>query len=181
MDRLEAYKIDLKGMQADVETRQLQCDDAYFEAVEATEVKHGNVQATATIRQTAGAFELSMQFAGEVEVQCDRCLEPMPQPVEGEATLRVKLGDEDADDGELIVVNEADGTLDFSWLLYEQIALQIPIRHVHPDGQCTGPLADALNQGGNGNQSETADGEDGEPQATDPRWDALKQLLTTNK
>ena len=42
-------------------------------------------------------------------------------------------GDEYDDDGEMLTVPITEGTLDVSWLLYEFIALQIPMRHVHAE------------------------------------------------
>ena len=55
------------------------------------------------------------------------------------------------------------------WYLYEMVALEIPIRHVHPEGECNAEVMNRLN------------GADKERQ-TDPRWAALEQLKTkTNK
>ena len=60
----------------------------------------------------------------------------MQQPVEATRTMKAKLGDEYDDDGELVIVPYTEGTLDVAWLMYEFIALEIPMRHVHADGQC---------------------------------------------
>lgn len=179
MERLDAYKINLKAMLGGVETRSLVADDEFFKAVQGPEIQCGTVNVELTVREVAGAFKASFTFSGEVEVICDRCLEPMMQPVNGEAELCVKLGETYEDDGDIIQVAEEDGILDLSWQVYEQIALQIPIRHVHPDGECKSDMQSVLFEHEAGRQSETTT-EDGsaEDAPTDPRWDALKKLLS---
>lgn len=180
MEKLDAYKIDLKGLASDAECRSLVADDEFFSVVQGKEIQFGNVQVEMQVRPTAGSFKVGLQFQGEVQVLCDRCLEPMMQPVEGEAELSVKLGETYEDDGDIIVVPEDDGVLDISWQVYEQIALSIPFRHVHADGECDGEMAEALQR------HEASEAQDGEvensqdEQPTDPRWDALKKLISTN-
>ena len=175
MEKLDAYKINLNVLRSDPESRSLRADDEFFSRVQGNEIQHGDVSVEMQIRPTSGVFVVSFQFKGEVEVVCDRCLEPMMQPVEGEAELRIKLGAIYEDDGELIVVPEDEGIADISWQVYEQIALQIPLRHVHPDGECEAGMQDVLSR-----HESVEDANSGEPQATDPRWDALKQLISTN-
>ena len=61
-------------------------------------------------------------------------------------------------------------------MIYDTIALEIPLRHVHPAGQCNKEMAAKL-------RSHTADADleetdnDEEDTGSDPRWDALKNLL----
>ena len=165
MEKQDAYKLDLKGMLDDVVTRSLVADDDFFAAVQGDAIQHGHVALQVQVRRGEETFDLALQFQGEVEVSCDRCLEPMLQPVEGEALIKVRLGD-----------TYEDGILDFSWLVYEQIALQIPLSHVHPDGECDEAMRNVLMQ------HEAHDGESPEEveRATDPRWEALRKLISTN-
>lgn len=139
--------------------------DDFFSAVHGPEIERGRVDVVLRVKRTSEAFDLDFQFEGEVEAECDRCLETMNLPIHGECSLRAKLGEEDDDDGELITVAESSGVLDLSWHLYEMIALEIPIRHVHPDGECNAKVMDCLN------------GVDKEKQ-TDPRWAVLEKLKT---
>lgn len=176
MEKQDAYKLDLKGMLDDVVTRSLVADDDFFAAVQGDAIQHGHVALQVQVRRGEETFDLALQFQGEVEVSCDRCLESMLQPVEGEALIKVRLGDTYEDDGDTVVVPEVSGILDFSWLVYEQIALQIPLSHVHPDGECDEAMRNVLMQ------HEAHDGESPEEaeRATDPRWEALRKLISTN-
>jgi len=144
MEKLNQFVINLASQTATSEVYQWTLDDAFFKAVGATEVQRGSVDATLTVKRTSGAFELTFRFRGIVILPCDRCLEDMEQPVDAERTMRAKLGEEYDDDGELLTV-PYDGRLNVAWHFYEFIALEIPLRHVHPDGQCAGNVEEILN------------------------------------
>lgn len=174
MDKLNEYKIDLKGMQTEVGTYTLLADDDFFTAVQGPEIQHGHVSVTLTVHATSGAFELDFHLEGSVQVICDRCLEEMTQPIAADCLLKVKFGEEYLDEGDdLITIPEDDGTIDLSWHVYEFIALQIPIRHVHPDGECSAEMQESLSEHWAGEEIQSEE----ETTATDPRWDELKKLL----
>ena len=169
MDRVDGYKVDLKGMTEDAVSHRWHLTDDFFSAVHGPEIETGQVDVALRVKRTSETFELDFSFEGAVNVECDRCLELMSQPIQGECSLKVRLGEEDDDDGELITVAENPGVLDLSWHLYEMLALEIPIRHVHPEGECNAQVEQALN----GAEHE---------KHIDPRWAALEQLKTkTNK
>lgn len=163
-----AYTINLRDQQTAVQTYEWKVDETFFSAIEDAQIQEGTVAVTLEVERLAAAsYDLHFSLKGLVTVECDRCMEPMSQPIEGEATLRVKLGEEDSDDGDIITIPEERGTLDLQWHIYEQIALQVPLRHVHPEGECAGELDEAL-------KDYAARTEENE---TDPRWDALKGVL----
>ena len=58
--------------------------------------------------------------------------------------LNVKLGAEYADEGETIIVAENDGMIDVSQFIYEFIALSLPMKLVHEEGQCDEAMMAAL-------------------------------------
>ncbi|MBQ8050555.1 MAG: DUF177 domain-containing protein [Bacteroidaceae bacterium] len=136
MERSKQFVINLRDQKADKAEYGWTVDDDFFRQVGATEVQRGLVEVTLTVRRTSGAFELTFGLKGHVVLPCDHCMEDMQQPIEAEQTLKVKLGDQYDDDGELVTVAYADGTLDVAWHLYEMIALEIPLRHVH--AECDG-------------------------------------------
>ena len=82
-------------------------------------------------------------------------------------------------------MSEDNGILDLSWLLYEQIALAIPIKHVHAPGKCnvvmTEKLSELLPYGNSDDEEWSAarssdeDNDDGDNNI-DPRWSALLKL-----
>ncbi len=168
----DIYTINLREQQTPVASYQWTVGDDFFAATEDAQIQQGTVNVELQSKQLAGGqYDLFLNLEGEVTVPCDRCLEPMRQAIKGSATLRVRLGDQDSDDGEVIEISEARGTIDLRWHVYEQIALSLPLRHVHPDGECPGDAADTLAR-------YAAPDEDAEAEQTaDPRWDALKGIL----
>lgn len=168
MEKLDSYKVDLKGMVAETVSFQWHIDDDFFSAVQGPEIQQGQLDVSLRVKQTSGVFELTFDIQGSVKVPCDRCLELMDQSVDTECTLKVKLGDRFEDDGDMVVVPEDEGVLNVAWNLYEFIALEIPMRHVHPHGEC--PLEEDF---------ESTEEETEKPM--DPRWEQLKKILDNNK
>ena len=167
MEKLDSYKVDLKGMSEGTVSYNWHVEDDFFSAVQGPEIQQGQLDVALRVKRTADAYELVFQLEGTVKVLCDRCLDWMDCPICAEHVLRAKLGDEFADDGDLIVVPAEDGTLNVTWNIYEFAALDIPLRHVHPDGECSQQMTAALDS--------LASAED-EEKPIDPRWAALKSL-----
>lgn len=184
MDVLGGYKIDLKNMRTDTEKFQFRLDDTFFDAVEGTLFRKGNVDVSLRVSKMTGAFELSFRIKGNVTVPCDRCLDDMEQEIDAESVLKVKLGDSYADEGDLVVVPFEDGTLNVAWHIYEFIALEIPMKHVHEPGKCNVAMMEALQ--GHSAVISGEDEDDGEEDAgredkpIDPRWNELKKILDNN-
>ena len=172
MCSLEQFKIDLKALAEDVTPLEWQLDDQFFSQLEGAQLQHGSVHVSGSIRKAVGFFELVLHSEGTVEVTCDRCLEPMAQPVGADQRLIVKLGTTFTDDDEVITVDENKPVLDTAWLIYEAVALAVPIRHVHQPGDCNVTMSEKLQQLSAARSSD-ADAED----TLDPRWQALKGLL----
>ena len=171
MCNLEQFKVDLKALTEEVTPLEWELDDQFFEQLEDAQLQQGSVHVSGSIRKAVGFFELELQSVGTVRVPCDRCLEMMDQPVEADLRLIVKMGSEYTDDDDVITVDEAHPVLDTAWLIYESIALAVPIQHVHQPGDCNVSMSEKLNELSAARSSD-ADAED----AVDPRWAALKGL-----
>ncbi len=163
MEKLNSYKVELKAMPGDTVSYQWHVDDDFFSAVQGPEIQQGQLDVALRVKQTAEVYVLDFRFSGTVKVECDRCLELFDFPIQAERTLRVKLGDKFEDDGDMVTVPSDDGTFCVAWNLYEFIALEIPMRHVHPEGEC---LYDESVL---------------EQKNMDPRWSELKKILDNTK
>lgn len=176
MGRLDEYRIPLRDMQTLVQQHSFVIDDAFFSAIEAPAVKRGNLSVDLSVRKNIDSFTLGFDIEGSIFVECDRCLEEMELPVSTEGELLVKLGATFSDDNDIIIIPEEEGRIDVSWYIYEFIALEIPIHHVHEDGECDEAMMDYLCRYGAEEANEETT-EDTEEKPTDPRWDALKKIL----
>ena len=171
MCSLEFLKIDLKSLKEEKTSLEFDLDDTYFEALDDAEVKKGSLHVSVSIRRATGFFELLFHTAGTVIIPCDRCLDDMDLPVETENRLVVKLGSEYSEEDDVIMVPENEGILDMSWLIYEFVALVIPIRHVHAPGKCNPAMTKALEE-----LSADRSSDEESDQPIDPRWEKLKNL-----
>jgi Predicted metal-binding, possibly nucleic acid-binding protein len=183
--REEAYIVPLKDLEVGTHQYQYTLDDKFFEEVNGPLVQKGNIEANVTVQKSEHSFLLTFRLDGTVKVLCDRCLEEIDQPISCEECLTVKFGeDKSEEDDQLVVVSEEEGELDLSWYMYEFVALHIPIRHVHPDGECNEETARILREHltveRNEAETEEEDGSAATNRGTDPRWDALKKLKDNN-
>ena len=171
MCSLETMKIDLKRL-TDVETRfEYDLNDGFFKALDGSELEHGALHVSVSIRKMTGFFDIQLHSEGTVTISCDRCLDDMEQPIEADNSLMVKLGDTYSDDDDTITVNEDEGILDLSWFIYEFIMLAIPIKHVHAPGKCNSAMTQKLDELSGAVRSSKEEAE-----AVDPRWEALVKL-----
>ena len=172
MCSLETFKIDLKGMTTDEQRLEFDLDGDFFKALNASEVNDGALHASVSIRKVSGFYELQFHTEGMVIVPCDLCLDDMEQPIVTDNRLMVKLGAEtNTDDDDVVIVDENEGILDTSWLIYEFIALAIPIKHVHAPGKCNSVMTQKLQELSGADLR----GEE-EAREIDPRWEKLKNL-----
>ena len=175
MGSLEQFKIDLKGLKDELTRLEFDLDKDYFSALDETDVQSGALHVSVSIRKASGFFELQFHTVGTVDIPCDRCLDLMEQPIETDNRLVVKLGSTAREEDDTIVVDENEGILDTSWFIYEFIALAIPIQHVHAPGKCNPAMTQVLEE-----LSADRSGDEESSPATDPRWDALKELRIKN-
>jgi len=146
---------------------------AFFSALGDAEISAGEIEAEVEVSTADRTnFGLRVAVRGYVEVACDLCLAPMRQPIGAECRLVAVIGEGESSDDDVVMVPKSSGCLDLSWRVYEQIVLAVPLRHVHPEGQCAPEMIEAL-------EALTPHGGGEEAAAApDPRWDALKKLKT---
>ena len=167
----ETYKIDLKGLKEDVSVRDFDLNDDFFKALDGSQLEHGALHVSVSIRKTSGFFELLFHTEGTVTVTCDRCLDDMEQSIKTDNALTVKLGDTYSEDDDTVTIDENEGILDVAWYIYEFIMLAIPIKHVHAPGKCNSAMTQKLEELSGAVRS-------GEEVAgmVDERWSALLKL-----
>ena len=176
MDNLQQFKIDLKGMKGLEEAFDFDLDGNFFQHIGGEEVKDGSLHTHLDIAQKSDEFELRFLTKGTVTVACNLCLEDMTLPIDTCNTIVVKMGENLEDDGDTITIPAEQGIIDVAWLIYEFVALEIPIRHVHEPGECNAEMTEKIKQ-----LSARQAGEGEEAQQTDPRWKELEKLKTIFK
>ena len=187
MGKFDKYSIQLRTMEVGTSEIEYHLGNDFFEAIDEEAIQKGSIIAKVCINKSIKQTELKFELEGKVVVLGDRCLEEMDQPIKTTGHLIVRMGKEYKDDGDdVVIVPEEQGIINVAWFLYEFIELAIPIKHVHPFGQCNSGMASKLGEHLVDSDSFEDDAEsfivsgvndeESDSVVTDPRWDALKKL-----
>ena len=188
MAKFSLYNISLKNLSAGLHTYVYELDRKFFDAIDGDEVRKGNLEVTVTVRRTSSTFEFNFDIKGVVQIPCTRCLDDMDHEVDTRNRLIVKFGKEYAEESdEIVIIPEDEGEINIAWFLYEFIALTIPIKHVHPPGECNRIVSSKLRKHravstdeSDEDEVDTVEEEDftdeEDTPVNDPRWDTLKGL-----
>lgn len=186
MGKISIYKVDLKNLKSEPVKYNWTADNDFFTMLDAQDVQKGKVNVDMTAVKSGSSYILDFSLQGYVYVTCDRCLDEMTLNIEVKEQLKVQLGDDFADKGDIIVVPETDGFINVAWYVYEFIALAIPLKHVHAPGKCNKDMESKLakhSKDKNDDQDEDPifdGGESDSESVSDPRWDELKKIIDIN-
>lgn len=191
MGIMDTYKIVLLSPQIIGKTFDYDIDDDFFASIDGL-IQRGDIHSKVECLSAGSIMKFRIHSEGKVVVPCDRCLSDLDVRIETTDELNVKLGDDFSDDGECVVIPEAEGYIDLSHFIYEFIALSMPITCCHEPGKCDDAMMLELSKyqatrsgdeddGANDSEYEkdsslsVSEGEDSvEP--VDSRWAILKQL-----
>ncbi|MFW6309983.1 MAG: YceD family protein [Prolixibacteraceae bacterium] len=174
------YDLEFKGLKEGLHEFSFEAGEKFFEHFENSPVNVGDVQLDVTLEKRSTFLKIYLKLKGRVELTCDRCLGEYRQKIKNKAEVLVKFSElEQEDDVDVMWVFPDEHRLNLSQLIYEYIALAIPLKRVHPDKEngesgCDPEMLNKLDdyvQPGN-----EADDEEN----IDPRWEALRKLKNNN-
>ena len=176
MKGLKQYTIPFVGLKEGSHQFQYQIENTFFEEFQYEEFNATNVKVDVEFVKKSTLFEILFSVNGYVNVPCDLTSEPFDQEIEGEFKLIVKFGQEFNDDNEeILIIPFEEYQLNIAQYIYELIILSVPKKRVHPDvlnGTMKSETLEKLKE------LEINKEKSVEDEATDPRWDKLKDLLT---
>lgn len=181
MGVLEQFNIDLGGMAENALHRDYVLDDAFFAAIGSAELTKGRMEASVDVRRISHGYEIELDCKGIAIVPCDRCLDDVSLDIEAHDRFVAVLRDGESDDDGLVYVDNPEGIFNVAWKLFEAAALALPVRRVHPDGQCNGEMDAMLCAYETDEECGSESDDEREDKAIDPRWEGLKKLLNNNK
>ncbi|MDR2919222.1 MAG: DUF177 domain-containing protein [Tannerella sp.] len=191
MGKFDAYQINLKTIAlGEVKEYEFLLENKFFIDIDGPEVQKGKVTVSLRLEHKTSGFVMNFHTTGTVIVPCDRCLDDIEIPVETDNRLIIKLGKEYAEESdEILVISEDEGAINLAWFLYEFVALAIPMKRVHMPGKCNKGMSSKLRKHATKQPSDDEEDmgdfeEDDIPVSddldvtdTDPRWDALKDIM----
>ncbi len=185
METKSAYTIAFRSLPDGKHQFEFKVGKDLFDSVEGALVADGNLTAKVEMTKSAQMLKFHFDISGTVRAVCDICLDEFDYPIEDcEGNIVVKFGDEYEEvTDELYVIPESDNEISVAQWIYELICVMLPIRFEHSqavggNGQCNPEMLERL--GRYLVEEKKTDESDAAPEAkeTDPRWDALKGLMS---
>lgn len=144
-------RIEIRGLSYGEHPFSFKVDGSFFEPYENETVSDADLDVSAVVTKEHGRMALDLSITGNVTVKCDRCLADLTVPVDIQVPFSVMFSsyaaDADADgDGadEVILLDSDSADIDLSQIIYDYVSLSLPIKKVHPDGQCDPVMMEKL-------------------------------------
>ncbi len=125
---------------------EMKVDRDFFASRENDDVKEADVTAYVDVDVRHGVYEIGITCQGWIEVSCDRCLDPMRLDVDDDYDVTVRYGEDYDETDDTITLPESEVNFDLAPLIADTILLSIPLRHVHPDGECNPEMKEIMKQ-----------------------------------
>jgi uncharacterized metal-binding protein YceD (DUF177 family) len=172
LDSLIEYKIPFRGIGEGEHEYDFHIQQKFFNAMESDDVQDADIKVHLHLDKQSRMMILDFDILGNLVLTCDRCLDDMDYPLDIHYRLVAKYGHKDPrdeeEDEDILYLSDDMHQLDVSQLIYENIVLAIPIKHVHADDEHGNSTC---------NQKQIALLENySKKQKSDPRWDALKNI-----
>lgn len=149
-----------------------QISKAFFDHFEYDEFDSSAIKVNLVLEKQSTMLELNFKHSGTINVPCDVTNELFDMPVKGKLKLIVRFGEKFNDENEeLLILPFGEHQVDVSQYIYEMIVLSIPLKRVSPEAKDKKALEKL-------NSIEVKDEQEVKEEEIDPRWAALKKLLT---
>ncbi len=169
------YNIPFSGLKQGKHDFKYLIENTFFESFGYEEYNATQISVEIVMNKTSTMLELEFKADGTVNVACDVTSEPFDLAIESMLDLVVKFGDTYNDENEeILILPHGEHQINVAQYIYEMLVLAVPQKRVHPgiaDGSLQSPALDRLNAL---RPKEVKDNTD----KNDPRWDALKKLIT---
>ena len=120
--------------------------DAFFDTFEYSIIQKGKVHIEFTLDKKDTMMVGEFQVEGSVETSCDRCNDSIEVPIEGEFRLVYKFDNKEFEDEALVIIYPEEYELHIKDTLLEFMTVLLPIRTIHPQGECNEEMLKLLNE-----------------------------------
>ncbi len=155
-------------------------DNQFFANIEDSIIDQGTFHVVLEITPILNGFKLKFDVKGSLELTCDISLERFIEEIEIDDYIIFQYGEKELNEHEhLMIINVNAPVINFSTYIYEQIAVNLPFKKVHP----------RLKNIENENEQEIvpfysthnfAESKEDDKIVDDTRWLALKNLKFEN-
>lgn len=144
MNVSDSLRIDLRSASQAEGLQKFHLTKSYFEALDVDDMNDGSLDVSLSVREASGdTYDLTFGINGYVVVKCDRCLDDLAIAVDVEEKIKVASFDcaYPSDD---INTAESNDSYDIAWDIYEFVELSLPLKKIHPDGECNSEMVQLL-------------------------------------
>lgn len=142
----------------------------FFALFENDLVTKGDIKVNITLDKRDSFYEVIVDHKGTINVSCDRCLDLIDFPVEGNQRLVLKIAEEEEEkeDENVLYISLETQSINLAQTIYELISLSLPMVRYCDDAkkECNEQMIDKIYGNDRTKTSEE----------TDPRWNKLKDL-----
>jgi uncharacterized metal-binding protein YceD (DUF177 family) len=135
-------RLPVRNLERRKQTFEFKVNPEFFSDFQNPEIIKGSADISLEVEKFSLFMNVVLSFSGELTVSCDRCLEDLDIPVEGENLLSVRFeeapeeSDEEESLGEdVMYINSEDDEIDLTVYVYESICLALPIQRVHAEDE----------------------------------------------
>ena len=147
---LQPFVVPLNGLTQGGTGFSWHAGSSFFGNFEGSDILDADLSVEVHVEKSSHFIGVDCRIDGTVKVLCDRCLEDLQLPVSTGFALSVKFGEEsgraETDDREIVMLPEGETELDLSQFVYDYVCTSLPMRRVHPDGECNPETVKYLNR-----------------------------------
>ncbi len=179
--RLKEFTIIFSGLSEGIHDFTFTLEDDFFKEFPNSPIEKGKVDVELAFEKKRRMLVLNLELAGQVNIECDRCLQPLNLPVATQYKLMIKLSasqpsPQDVKE-DIIYIAPESSHLNVAHPIYETLILGLPLSKTCEmdigGEQACDPKIMAIIEG-EVQEEETNKTEEETP--IDPRWAALKKL-----
>ena len=163
------HTIHFSGLKDGTHAFAFDLQDPFFVATSDEELEGGKVHMEVRLDKHPTTLVVDLHARGAVRLRCDHCNGLMEYPIDGQQQQIFHLNGTDHfegdEDDEVVGLAPEATEINLSHYFYECVRLALPIRRVHPEGQCDPEVERAMTE-----QKVVPEPE------PDPRWAALNAL-----
>jgi uncharacterized metal-binding protein YceD (DUF177 family) len=173
VNTLKKYDISIYGLEDREYSYEFTGSKAFFDVF--SDELTGNFNAKVRLTKTALMLQVKFDIAADMNLICDRTLEPYDESFVSNEKYFFKFGEESNQDysDEMEVIEFGTQTINIAQHLYDFIALAVPLKRIHPSLRTDDDSEDDILVYSSDKSVEIAKTTE---EIIDPRWEALKKL-----
>lgn len=121
------YNLPIKGLKDGIHQYRFDVNKKFFDQYEQSTVKNGKFDVQLEVDKRPSMIMLNFESIGEINVNCDRCLNEISIPVEANDEVLIKFSEEENMSEEIRILSPEESVLNVADMIFEMIHLNLPL------------------------------------------------------